>query len=89
MLWQFGPPMSALRLQDTVGPLNSFLQTSRLCVAEADTAEAKLQTLRDTRSNNVIRDAKVTAETLEIAPQFQEKSLRNKKPLFDDEGADK
>jgi len=25
---------------------------------------------------------------LEIAPQFQEKRLRKKKPLFDDEGAD-
>jgi len=25
---------------------------------------------------------------LEIAPQFQEKRLRKKKPLFDDEGTD-
>jgi len=74
-----------------VGPLNTFLQTSgldlALYVAEADIAEAKLQTLRDSRSNNIIRDATVTAETLEIAPQFQEKRLRKKKPLFDDEGA--
>ena len=79
---------------DIVVPLNTFLQTSgldlALCVAEADIAEAKLQTLRDSRSNNIIRDAKVTAETLEIASQFKEKCLRKKKRLFDKvEGADK
>ena len=79
---------------DIVVPLNTFLQTSgldlALCVAEADIAEAKLQTLRDSRSNNIIRDAKVTAETLEIASQFKEKRLRKKKRLFDKvEGADK
>jgi len=80
------------KIFDIVGPLNTFLQTSglnlALYVAEADIAEAKLQTLRDSRSNNIIRDTKVTAETLEIAPQFQEKRLRKKKPLFDDEGTD-
>jgi len=79
---------------DIVVPLNTFLQTSgldlALCVAEADIAEAKLQTLRDSRSNNIIRDAKVTAETLEIASQFKEKRLHKKKRLFDKvEGADK
>jgi len=80
------------KIFDIVGPLDTFLQTSgldlALCVAEADTAKAKLQTLRDSISDNIIRDAKVTAATLEIAPQFQEKRLRKKKPLFDDEGAD-
>lgn len=80
------------KIFDIVGPLNTFLQTSgldlALCVAEADIAEAKLQTLRDSRSNNIIRDAKVKAETLEIATQFKENRLRRKKRLFDDEGAD-
>ena len=80
------------KIFDIVGPLNTFLQTSgldlALCVAEADIAEAKLQTLRDSRSNNIICDAKVKAETLEIATQFKENRLRRKKRLFDDEGAD-
>ena len=77
---------------DIVGPLNTFLQTSglylALCIDEADIAEAKLKTLRDSRGNQIIRDARVTAETLEIAPQFKEQHLRKKKRLFDNEGAD-
>ena len=80
------------KIFDIVGPLNTFLQTSgldlALCIDEADIAEAKLQTLRDSRGNQIIRDAKVTAETLKIAPQFKEKRLRKKKRLFDNEGAD-
>ena len=53
---------------DIVGPLNTFLQTPgldlALCVAEADIAEAKHQTLRESRSTDVICDAKVKAEML-------------------------
>jgi len=60
---------------DIVEPLNSLLQTSGLDLAlravESDIAEAKLQTLRESRSNNIICDT----------------SLRKKKQFFDDEGA--
>jgi len=74
------------KIFDIVGPLNRV--RSRAMCSGGRYSGGETSDSLDARSNNVIRDAKVTAETLEIAPQLQEKRLRKKKPLFDD-GADK